>query len=299
MNKISFLFLLFLAVTVLVISTGCRNHIKDFDSTMTDYERNVIREVNIAQVLERNEDNARLRFKLSSNKESEVKVFEIHNTSSRFTPYQAWRELYEVPVGIIVLPVGLVSHIINVVSFGIFPYQWCWNMDCYGLASLNPFMNVESSERFEDEPLRSRRDLVDTRQENRDTILFHSDVMFKLGDKKVHKLTDSTGIVDFDLIDINGNGLVFDTNDRELKVYANKNVHSSYSWVIPRPLKKRLKQARELIKNYEKKQTPENLYKTVIQLSELKFSRLSYFLEKRELKKHGKDFVKKFSMLDK
>ena len=54
---------------------------------MTDYERNVIREVNIAQVLERNEDNARLRFKLSSNKESEVKVFEIHNTSSRFTPY--------------------------------------------------------------------------------------------------------------------------------------------------------------------------------------------------------------------
>ena len=54
--------------------------------------------------------------------------------------------------------------------------------------------------------------------------------------------------------------------------------------VIPRPLKKCLKQARELIKNYEKKQTPENLYKTVIQLSELKFSRLSYFLEKRAQK---------------
>ena len=292
-------FMLITVVGCIVLFCGCRNHIKNFDTTMTDYERKVISDVNIIHVLEKDVENGSLRLRFTGNRENEVKVFEIHNTSSRYTPYQAWRELYEVPVGLIVFPVGLFSHIINIFSFGIFPYQWCWNMDCYGLAALNPFMNTESSTRFEDEPIRSKRDLVDTKNEISDYLKSNTNVLFKLGNREKNKLTDSAGIVVIDLLDVKGDSLLFNNYDREVKIYVGQMPKPAYTWIVPRQLKNRIKQAREIIQNYETNPTPEKLYKNVIKLSELKFSKVSYWLEQKELKKHGKKFAEKFYALDK
>ena len=292
--KVSKLFTLSLAGTALFFATGCRNHIQDIDTTMTDYERSTVRDVPVVQLLERDENNAALRFKLTGNRESELKVYEVHNTVSRYTPYQGWREFYEIPMGICLFPVGICSHLLNVFSFGIFPYRWCWAMDCYGLTALNPFLNNESGTRFEDEPLRSKRDLVDTRHESTSYIMHQTDVMFKIGDKTKHKLTDGTGVVTFDLLDLKGMGLSLDNHDREFKVFVGSNPTPSYSWIIPRSVQSRLMQARDLIQGYAKNPTPGNLYKTVTQLEELKFSKLSYLLEQSELKKHDKKFAKEF-----
>lgn len=287
-----------LAVAAICFSNGCRNHLKDIDTTMTDYERNTIRDVSCIQLLERDENNGALRFKVTGNREAEVKVYEVHNTIARFTPYQFWRELYEVPVGIFFVPVSIFSHVLNVVTLGIFPYSWCWEMDCYGLASLNPFMNTESDTRYEDEPVRSLRDLVDTRMEIGDYILHQSDVMFKIGNKTRHKLTDDAGIVTFDLLDLKSMGLALDDREREFKVYVKSSPLPSYTWIIPRSVKKRFRRARDLVRAYEQKQTPENLYRTVMQLEELKLSNMSYLLEQREVKRHGKRFAKEFYALD-
>ena len=288
------LFLLIIAGVSLLTICGCRNHIQDIDTTMTDYERTTLRDVPVVQLLERDENNVSMRFKFSGNKETELKVFEVHNTVSRFTPYQGWRELYEIPMGLCIFPVGICSHIVNVFSFGIFPYRWCWAMDCYGLTAINPFLNNESSTRFEDESLRSRRDLVDTRNESSTYIMHQTDIMFKIGDKKVHRLTDETGVVSFDLLDLKGSGIAIDNPDREFKVFVGSSPTPAYTWIIPRALQGRLIKAKALIDGYEKNATPENLYKTVIKLEELKFSKLSHQLEQRELKKHDKVFAKKF-----
>ncbi|MBR2364848.1 MAG: hypothetical protein IKA79_06570 [Lentisphaeria bacterium] len=262
---------------------------------MTDYERSVIRDVPVVQLLEKDETNGSLRFKLTGSKESEVKVYEIRNTISRYTPYQGWRELYEVPMGLVLLPVAICSHVLNIVTIGIFPYSWCRSLDAYGLAALNPFLNNESESRFEEEPFRSHRDLVDTKNESISYILHHTDVMFKIGDKSKHKLTDDTGVVSFDLIDIKGMGLSLDNDDREFKVYVGSSAVPSYTWVIPRALQSRLMRVRAQIKAYEKNPTPANLYKAVTKLEELQFSKLSYQLEKTELKKRGQKFAKEFS----
>ena len=294
MNKIKFLSFSAACAALLFSAAGCRNHIQDIDTTMTDYERSTVRDVPVVQLLERDENNGSLRFKLTGNRESELKVYEVHNTVSRFTPYQGWRELYEIPMGLGLFPVGICSHLLNVFSFGIFPYRWCWAMDCYGLTALNPFLNNESGTRFEDEPLRSRRDLVDTRQESTSYIMHQTDVMFKIGDKTKHKLTDNTGVVTFDLIDLKGMGLSLDGHDREFKVFVGSAATPAYTWVLPRSVQSRLLQARELIQSYLKKPSPQALYNTVIKLEELKFSKLSYMLEQSELKKHDQKFAKEF-----
>ena len=72
--KMSKLFLLIIAGVSLLTIFGCRNHIQDIDTTMTDYERTTLRDVPVVQLLERDENNVSMRFKFSGNKETELKA---------------------------------------------------------------------------------------------------------------------------------------------------------------------------------------------------------------------------------
>ena len=288
-------FLMFAAVALLLGGVaGCRNHIKDVDNTMTDYERTTLRDIAVAQVLERDEDNASFRFKITGTKEVEVKVFQVRNTISRYTPYQGLREFYEVPMGFFLLPVGLASHVLNVASLGIFPYSWCWSLDCLSLSALNPCLNVESETRFIDEPSRSSRDQVDARTETNDYVMHQTNVVFKIGKSTLHKVTDNSGLVQFDLLDGLGKSMVLDNYEREFKIYVGSSPNPAYTWIIPRRIRQRLVTASKIIAAYHKNPTAGNLRQAISRLEENKFSRVAYLLERQELEKRGKDFQNEF-----
>ncbi len=287
--KTSFAMLLCAAAVAGMLSGGCRNHIQDVDTTMTDYERATLRDVPLVEVLERDENNGLLRFKLTGNRESELKVFEVHNTIARYTPYAGWREFYEVPMGLVIFPVGMCSHLLNVFSFGIFPYRWCWAMDCYGLAALNPIMNTESDSRFDEEPLVSRRELVDTRGENTAYIMHQTDVALQAGSAAQHLLTDPTGVAQFELIDLQGRGVTIDSGEREVVLFVAGSTEPSYRWIVPRALQIRLTAACKALQLYRDNPSGASLAQCVNRLEELKFTKLSYQLEHAELKAHAQD----------
>jgi hypothetical protein len=293
--KKSMKFLMSAAVALLLGgAAGCRNHIKDIDHTMTDYERTTLRDIAVAQLLERDEDNASFRFKVSGTKEVEVKVFQVRNTISRYTPYQGLREFYEVPMGLFLLPVGLASHVVSVASLGIFPYSWCWELDCLSFSALNPFLNVESNTRFVDEPSRSTRDQVDARTETDDYVMHQTDVSFRIGKSTAHKVTDNSGVVQFDLLDTKGKSMLQDNYDRKLRVYVGSSPTAAYSWVVPRYIRRRIVAASKVIAAYHKNPTAGNLRQAISKLEESKFSHVAYLLEQQELEKRGQDFRKEY-----
>ena len=274
---------------------GCRNHIKDIENSMTDYERTISRDLPMLQVLETDTDNLFYRVRLTGNRESEVKVYQINNTISRFTPWAGLREFYEVPMGLILFPVSLCSHVINIATLGIFPYSWCWSLDCLSLAALNPCINIEDEERFKEEPLRSRKDLVDTRQESIVYPMRHSNITLKMGNRSKHVMTDNIGAVQFDLLNVDGSSIALNNHERELQIFAGTSTRPVYTWVMPRRVRNRIVKAAAAIREYKKgKPDGKKLYKTITTLEQLKFSRLAHALEKQELKKNGEAFKKAF-----
>ena len=282
-------------ILALLFVCGCRNHIKDMETSMTDYERTVSRDLPMLQVLENDADNLFYRFRLTGNRESEVKVYQINNTISRFTPWSGWKELYEVPMGLILFPVSICSHVVNIATLGIFPYSWCWSLDCFSLAALNPCLNIEDEERFKEEPLRSRRDLVDTRQENIVYPMRHTNITLRMGKRSKYVMTDNLGTVQFDLLSADGSSIVLNNHERELQVFSGTSPRPVYTWVMPRRVRNRIVKAATAIKEYKKeKPDGKKLYKTITILEELNFSRLAYALEKQELQKNGEAFKKAF-----
>ena len=52
----------------------------------------------------------------------------------RYTPYQAWREIYEIPLGAVALVADVGAIIVNVVTFGSVPDNITHGWINYGLA---------------------------------------------------------------------------------------------------------------------------------------------------------------------
>lgn len=289
MKKLMIVFALGFAGTAMMLTSGCRNHLEDVETTTTDYERKVLHDIPVVESLERDENKAVLRFKVTGNKTSQVKVYQVHNTISRFTPYQWWREFYEVPMGLVLMPFGIVSHVLNVGTLGIFPYSWCWELDCFSMAALNPGLNTESTSRYDEEPLLSRRDLVDTKEENQAYPMRKTMLILKAGDAIRKVTTDDSGVAKFELMEFNGKGITLDGGEREVRLYVGNNAKHSFNRIISRELHGRLVKARRAIMAYNANKTGANLAKCITELEKLKFPNLSYYLEQKELKEHRKD----------
>ena len=127
---------IFLCVSVLLFISGCRNHIRELDVNVTDYERKVLRNRPSLHVIEADENNGIFRFKLTVNRESEVKEYQVLKTLSRYTPWTGWREYYEVPLGLLLFPVGVAGHAVNIVTLGMYPFNWCTAVDALSLSAL-------------------------------------------------------------------------------------------------------------------------------------------------------------------
>jgi hypothetical protein len=72
------------------------------------------------------------------------------------TPYEAARELYEVPGGAVALPLAFVWNAVDVVLLGFIPNEVVEPFTSWSFAALNPFLNAESASRVEQRELGSR-----------------------------------------------------------------------------------------------------------------------------------------------
>ena len=141
------------------------------------------------------------RVRINDQKSFEVTEFEVTRRYDRYTPYQAWREIYEIPLGAVALVAGVGANIVNVVTFGSVPDNITHGWINYGLAGVNPFMNVESNGRAE-------QNLASIDEKQRDKRLEYSSlpwaerpVLVSSGKELNELLTDRHGVLRLNLLD--------------------------------------------------------------------------------------------------
>jgi len=134
-------------------------------------------------------------------KSYEVTAFEVTRRYDRYTPYQPWREIYEVPMGAVAVVAGVGANVLNVVLLGSLPETATRGWISYGMAGLNPFMNVESNGRAE-QNLASIDELQrDRRMEYTNLPWSERPVQVKAGDQQFELLTDNSGVLRLNLLD--------------------------------------------------------------------------------------------------
>lgn len=77
----------------------------------------------------------------------DITEYDVTRHYDRYTPYQPWREIYEIPLGAVAIIAGVGANVVNVLTFGSLPDSVTKDWLSYGIAGVNPFMNVPSNGR--------------------------------------------------------------------------------------------------------------------------------------------------------
>jgi hypothetical protein len=194
-------------------------------------------------------DAPQRRIRVHEQQTFEVTEFQITRRYDRSTPYQAWREAYEMPLGAVAIVAGLGANLVNVATFGQLPQSMTHGWLSYGVAGLNPFMNAPSSGRAEQHLAG-----VDDAQKNRR--LEHSrrpwakrPVRIQAGRAGFELTCDANGELRMNLLD----GPFADQNLQQLAAVVlsvsdlDNNVHAMARLPLSANLRGKLGEARELI----------------------------------------------------
>ncbi len=181
---------------------GCANHLPQRSEHEERFERRLLDhslqiDVGEPRVLEL----PQRRVRIHEQKTFEVTEFEVTRRYDRYTPYQPWRELYEVPLGAVAVVAGVGANVLNVVMFGRLPDSMTKDWISYGVAGLNPAMNVESNGRAEQNLAKIEEVQKDRRTEYSSLPWAERPVLIKAG-KETHELTtDRQGVLRLNLLD--------------------------------------------------------------------------------------------------
>ncbi|MDX1369170.1 hypothetical protein [Pseudomonas sp.] len=141
------------------------------------------------------------RVRVHEQKTFEVTAFEVSRRYDRYTPYQPWRELYEVPLGAVAVVAGIGANALNVVLLGRLPDSATKDWISYGFAGLNPFINVESNGRSQQNLASLDEQRQDARTEYSSLPWAERPVLVKADGQTHELLTDRNGVLRLNLLD--------------------------------------------------------------------------------------------------
>lgn len=189
------------------------------------------------------------RVRIHEQKTFEVTEFEVTRRYDRYTPYQPWRKVYEMPLGAVALVAGVGANVANVFALGNLPSSMTRDWLSYGIDGINPFMNVQSHGR-------AQQNLAGIDEVQRDKRLEYSSlpwserpVQVSVGKNAYDLTTDRNGVLRLNLLDspfaeqdLNRVGsLQISIED------AQDDVHSHASLAISPTLRSKLLEAHRLI----------------------------------------------------
>ena len=189
------------------------------------------------------------RVRIHEQKTFEVTEFEVTRRYDRYTPYQPWRKLYEMPLGAVAVVAGVGANVANVFALGNLPASMTRDWLSYGVDGLNPFMNVQSNGR-------AQQNLAGIDEVQRDKRVEYSSlpwserpVQVTAGKQTFDLTTDRNGVLRLNLLDS-----PFAEHDLNristLKISvedAQDDVHSDSSLAISSTLRGKLLEAHALI----------------------------------------------------
>jgi hypothetical protein len=141
------------------------------------------------------------RIRIHELKTFDITEFEVTRHYDRYTPYQPWREVYEIPLGAVAIVAGIGANVVNVLTFGSLPDSVTKDWLTYGVAGVNPFMNAPSHGR-------AQQNLAGIDEVQRDHRVEHSSLPWSdapvevTAGKEPHELTtDRNGGLRVNLLD--------------------------------------------------------------------------------------------------
>ncbi|MER2098330.1 MAG: hypothetical protein ABS977_15535 [Pseudomonas qingdaonensis] len=185
-----------------VLLSGCANQMSQRSEQEERIERKLLEhslqiDVGEPKVLEL----PQRRVRVHEQKNFEVTEFEVTRRYDRYTPYQPWREIYEIPLGAVAVVAGIGANVVNVFALGNLPDSVTHDWLSYGVAGLNPFMNVQSNGRAQQNLASISEVQKDKRQEYTSLPWGERPVEVKAG-KLTHELTtDRNGVLRLNLLD--------------------------------------------------------------------------------------------------
>lgn len=288
----------FLLITVAsaltLVFAGCANAVRTYDDTEDQIDRTTIGTKRMVIVPEKL-DNFEFDATAATVNKQKVKRYQAFIHGELVTPYDGWRECYEIPAGLALVPVSLCSHILSVFTFGVYPFSFSNDITDLAYSGLNPCLNWESETRSEKHPLETSRKLVDEQEEDTITPIPNAEIILTTGESSRSFKTNEFGVVKLKFVGLDNDEAIFH-GDRnfDFKVKGNTEVTNK---VISRDFATKLLRARAAIMRYDASPSGKKLVQAVKTLEELKFTGLAYQLEKRELGKHKKDaaFIQEFN----
>ncbi|MBM3105254.1 hypothetical protein H8F21_19785 [Pseudomonas sp. P66] len=141
------------------------------------------------------------RVRIHEQKNFEVTEFEVTRRYDRYTPYQPWREVYEIPLGAVAVVAGVGANVVNIFALGNLPDSVTRDWFSYGIDGLNPFMNAQSNGRAQQNLAGITEVQKDKRKEYANLPWSDRPVEVKAG-KVTHTLTtDRNGVLLLNLLD--------------------------------------------------------------------------------------------------
>lgn len=271
-----------LVLFCVLLLAGCANTIRTYDDTEDRIERATIGTKYAVLLNPEMPDSFEFTATAATVHKQTVKKFQTFTHGEVVTPYQGWREFYEVPCGLVLVPVSLCSHLISVFTFGVYPFSFSNDVTCVAYSGLNPCLNWESESRTEKRPIDSEDKLIDVTEEDKVTPIPEAVIKVATSDLTREFKTDEFGTVKLTLVGLDRGESIF-RGDREFHFTVSGDTDTTHRLLISREFANKLLRARAAIMRYEAAPTGRKLAETVKTLEELKFTGLAFQLEKREL----------------
>ena len=185
-----------------VLLSGCANQMSQRSEHEERIERKLLEhslqiDVGEPKVLEL----PQRRVRVHEQKNFEVTEFEVTRRYDRYTPYQPWREIYEIPLGAVAVVAGVGANVVNVFALGNLPQSITHDWLSYGVDGLNPFMNVPSNGRAQ-QNLAGISEVQKGQREESTSLPWSERLVEVKAGKMTHELTtDRNGVLRLNLLD--------------------------------------------------------------------------------------------------
>ncbi len=277
----------------LCLLPACANHIRYVDA---ESEKRDTTPKSTSYVIESNSPEVETDIvKLDVMKVSVTDESSARSTTKyeEYTPYDGTREIWEVPVGIVCMPLALLLNLGDILTFGMIPNETVDGFTAWTFAAANPFMNPEDPERVEKRPVETIVKEGETKEHREETPLANVNVAvhFDDNDGPIMK-TDSKGALGFSVLDVITESL--QTRPRKLIVSTPDPAGGSEviqrEMYIDRDLAARIYEARTHVLAYKNgPHDPATMGEAVAVIDQLKFKDYSLTMEDKITQEFGGD----------